>query len=346
MNKINRRTLKISAVFSIIIFILLCVTMALGGVIAMFLYKSGILNGISPGIAILGFAGSSVCIGYILSVLIGKRILSSIIEISEATKEVAKGNFSVVLSENARAEEVRAMAQNFNTMTRELDSMEIFRNDFIDNVSHEFKTPLSAIEGYATLLQNRNLSEDRRQTYVSEIIYSTRKLSALTGNILQLSRLESQEMPVEKKHFSLDEQLRETILLFQQDWDAKNVELDVDLDTAEYNGNPDLLGQVWQNLLGNAIKFIEPGGTIRVLMYRKTREITVSVIDNGPGMDQETQTRIFEKFYQGDSSHSVEGNGLGLTLSKRIVELHGGKISVSSIVGKGTTFTVTLPCSQ
>lgn len=149
---------------------------------------------------------------------------------------------------------------------------------------------------------------------------------------------------IEKKHFSLDEQIRETILLFQQDWDAKNIELDVDLDTAEYNGNPDLLGQVWQNLLGNAIKFIEPGVTTRVLMYHKTREITVSVIDNGPGMDQETQTRIFEKFYQGDSSHSVEGNGLGLTLSKRIVELHGGKISVSSIVGKGTTFTVILPC--
>lgn len=149
---------------------------------------------------------------------------------------------------------------------------------------------------------------------------------------------------IEKKHFSLDEQIRETILLFQQDWDAKNIELDVDLDTAEYNGNPDLLGQVWQNLLGNAIKFIEPGVTTRVLMYHKTREITVSVIDNGPGMDQETQTRIFEKFYQGDSSHSVEGNSLGLTLSKRIVELHGGKISVSSIVGKGTTFTVILPC--
>lgn len=149
---------------------------------------------------------------------------------------------------------------------------------------------------------------------------------------------------IEKKHFSLDEQIRETILLFQQDWDAKNIELDVDLDTAEYNGNPDLLGQVWQNLLGNAIKFIEPGVTTRVLMYHKTREITVSVIDNGPGMDQETQTRIFEKFYQGDSSHSVEGNSLGFTLSKRIVELHGGKISVSSIVGKGTTFTVILPC--
>lgn len=344
MNSINRRTLKISVMFSSIVFTLLCVTMALGGMIAMLLSKFGILNNLSPGIAILGFAGSSICIGFILSVLVGKRILSSIIEISEATKEVARGNFSIILSEDARAEEVRTMAHNFNTMTRELDSMEIFRNDFIDNVSHEFKTPLSAIQGYATLLQNKNLSEDRRQAYVSEIIYSTRKLSALTGNILQLSRLETQEIPIEKRSFSLDEQIRETILLFQQDWDAKAIDLDVDLDTAEYYGNPDLLGQVWQNLISNAIKFIEPEGTIRVLLYHKKSEISISVADNGPGMDQETQKRIFEKFYQGDSSHSIEGNGLGLTLSKRIIELHGGQISVSSAAKKGTTFTVTLPC--
>lgn len=284
--------------------------------------------------------------GALLALVLARPALQAVGQLSRATVQVAQGDFTVKLPENSRVTELHTMAHNFNLMTQELAHTELLRNDFIRNVSHEFKTPISAIEGYATLLQTPALSEEKRQLYAEKILHSTRRLTSLTGNILQLSRLENQQTNTETEVFSLDEQLRETLLLFEKDWNEKNLELDLRLATVKYRGNRELLAQVWQNLIGNAVKFCRKGGYICIHLEETPGAVRVSVTDSGIGMSPETAARVFEKFYQGDTSHATAGNGLGLTLAKRIIELHGGTITVSSKEGKGSTFTVYLPSSK
>ena len=238
------------------------------------------------------------------------------------------------------------MAHHFNIMTRELAGTELLRMDFVENVSHEFKTPLSAIEGYATLLQKRGLDEEKRAEYTDRILRNTRRLSTLTSDILLLSRLEHQETGIHREWFCLDEQLRECILSLEEQWTQKRLEMEVDLDGADYCGSRDLLSHVWVNIIGNAVKFAPEDGVVRVLLRREAEALRVQVADNGAGMSAEVQRRMFEKFYQGDASRSSQGNGLGLSLAKRIVDLHGGRIDVSSAEGLGTAFTVTLPVRE
>ena len=346
IKKEKKGTARISFMFSLLIFLTLTVTLLLSGFLIMSLAKTGILTGPNRRIALLMIVLSSIVAGTILSKIAGKKPIRAIISISEATKEVAKGNFEVSLEENAPALELQEMAHNFNIMVRELAGTELLRNDFVENVSHEFKTPLSAIEGYVTLLQRPGLSEEKRAEYTKKILYNTKRLSSLTGNILLLSRLENQETGIKREVFCLDEQLREIILSQEGNWAGKNLNLEIDLDIAVYCGNKDLLAHVWQNILSNAIKFAPDGGIIRILLRGRSDAVEVSIADNGTGMSEEVKRRVFEKFYQGDASHSVQGNGLGLALAKRVVDLHGGTISVSSKEGKGTTFTVSLPVNQ
>lgn len=342
----KRHPWRLTLLFSLAVFVILVFTMVMMGLIMMILYHFNLAIFQSRWIMFLNFAVVSILVGTAFSQLIGRKAVAPVEEISEAAKEVAKGNFDLHINENIRADEIRIMAQNFNLMVRELSNTELFRNDFINNVSHEFKTPLAAIEGYGTLLQNKGVSAEKRELYVEKILYNTRRLSALTGNILMISRLENQEIATEKERFSLDEQIREMILLCEEAWNRKSLYLDVDLDPVDYFGNPELLAQVWQNLISNAVKFSNNGGTVWVRLRRQEAAAVVEIADNGPGMSPQVAARIFEKFYQGESSHSTEGNGLGLALSKRILDLHGGQISVSSKEGKGTTFTVILPCED
>lgn len=338
---------KLTLIFSSLVFLILFLTMTVMAAAMMFLYRDGFINNPNPDFIICGFAISSIVVGTFLSRFVGKKTMLSIVEISEATKEVAKGNFEIRMDEEKnRVWEIREMAHNFNIMTSELAGTELFRNDFINNVSHEFKTPLSAIEGYATLLQNKGLSEEKRDAYITRILANTKRLSNLSGNILQLSRLEHQNITVSKTRFSLDEQIRQMVLFFTEQWTKKQLQLDIDLEPIDFYGNEELMAQVWQNLIGNAMKFVSENGLITVHMSRKDRQAVIQVCDDGCGMDLKTAARIFEKFYQGDSSHTSEGNGLGLTLAKKIIDLHEGKISVSSREGKGTTFTVVLPLLQ
>lgn len=339
----NKRTLKTAFFFSALSFLILVVTMLLNVFLTILLFRTGALEAQTREITLIVFAVVSVIVGMIFSRFAARRPISTIVEISDATKAIAKGNFDVELNEDIRVTEIQTMARNFNLMTRELASTEILRNDFIENVSHEFKTPLAAIEGYVTLLQRKGLSEEKRREYTDRILFNTKRLSALTGNILLLSRLENQEIEIKKESYSLDEQLREIILMYESQWSEKNLDLDIDLDSVICCGNKDLLAQVWQNLIGNAVKFVSDGGTIRVLLQQKENSIEVSVVDNGAGMSADVMNRIYEKFYQGDTSRSSSGNGLGLTLAKRIVDLHNGTISASSKEGKGTAFTVALP---
>lgn len=339
----NKRTLKTAVFFSVLVFLILMVAMLLNVFLTIILFRTGVLESQPREITLIVFAVVSVIVGMIFSRFAARRPIGTIVEISDATKEIAKGNFNVRLNEDIRVTEIQTMAHNFNVMTKELANTEMLRNDFIENVSHEFKTPLAAIEGYVTLLQRKGLPEEKRKEYTDRILFNTKRLSALTGNILLLSRLENQEIEIKKENYSLDEQLREIILMYEPQWSGKNLALDIDLDPAVCCGNKDLLAQVWQNLIGNAVKFVADNGRIRVLLRQKENAIEVSVVDNGPGMTVEVMNRVYEKFYQGDTSRASSGNGLGLTLAKRVVDLHGGTISVSSKEGKGTTFTVSLP---
>lgn len=332
--------------FSALVFLLFLATIFLTFCVMFVLFQIGLLSQHDPKTPLIAFAIVSVIIGTILSRLFGKRPLETIVEISDASKEVAKGNFDIRLPEDNAAKELRELAHNFNIMTKELASTEMLRNDFVENVSHEFKTPLTAIEGYVTLLQKKDLSEEKRMEYIQKILVSTRRLSSLVGNILLISRLENQEIAISKSRFSLDEQIRESLLLLENQWSRKKLDLDIDLAECDYTGNPELLAQAWQNLLSNAFKFAPEGSCVHISLYQQETTICVEITDQGPGISAELQSRIFEKFYQGDSSRSTQGNGLGLALAKRILDLHGGQITVHSVVGNGSTFSVKLPVAD
>ena len=339
----QKSKLHLTILFSLLVFCILFLTMIfmLCSIVLVTQYKLFYIP--HDYIGFIWFSIASIFIGTTFANFIGKKSIRFFASISEASKKVAKGDFNVQIDENMKVKELREMSHNFNLMIRELAGMEMFRNDFISNVSHEFKTPLSAIEGYTTLLQTPNLPEDKKQFYISKILYNTNRLSELTGHILLLSRLENQNISIPKSTFSLDEQIRQIILLFERDWTEKNIDLDINLEEINYLGNEELLAQVWQNIIGNALKFTNPNGKIKVFMESNDKYIVIDIIDNGIGIDEATQARIFEKFYQGDKSHTIKGNGLGLALSKQIIELHNGFISVSSQKDKGSKFTISLP---
>lgn len=278
----------------------------------------------------------------LLSVFVGRRILIPMVKLSEASKEIARGNFAVTVEDSSRLDEVQTTFHNFNAMVRALNGTTTLANDFVANVSHEFKTPLSAIEGYAMLLQDTELSEDERELYTDKILRSTHRLSTLVESILVLSKLENNPLP-KKTTFRLDEQLRQAVVFLEPQWAKKSLRFDVQLDEVTVQGCESFLFHVWTNLLSNAIKFSDTEQEISLRLLEQTNCVVVSIIDHGCGMDEATCARIFEKFYQSDSSRRSEGNGLGLALVKRIVELSDGVIEVESAVGRGSTFRIILP---
>ncbi|GLC31242.1 HAMP domain-containing sensor histidine kinase [Clostridium omnivorum] len=297
----------------------------------------------NPIVPIISMVFFCMIISTFFTLIIGHRILRPIETLIDATKKVAKGDFSVRLDENYPEDEIRDMNLHFNKMIDELNGIETLRNDFIVNVSHEFKTPIASIEGYATLLQDPLLIEEERKEYTQMILDSAAQLSSLSGNILKLSEFESQKIMPEKKSFSLDEQIRQALLFLEGKWSKKNLEIDLELPIINYFGNEEFLMQVWLNIYGNAIKFTPESGKIYTSIKEYDNRIYVSISDTGSGMTEEVQKHIFEKFYQGDRTRHSEGNGLGLTLVKRILDLLGGSIEVQSEIGIGTTFTVCLP---
>lgn len=338
----GNRVLRTAFVTSLFIHCTSLLCSALGAFIAFLFWHFGIFPFDQPWLFAIFPIISSFIIGSILTLTAGRRIVRFIKNINDALHHVATGNYNTELSEKSPILELREINHSFNAMTKELAGTEMMRNDFVENVSHEFKTPLTAIEGYATLLQQKNLSEEKRQEYTQKILYNTHRLNTLTGNILLLSRLENQELEIQKEAYSLDEQIRECILSLEPSWSTKNLELDIQLDDCTCTANPALMAHVWQNLIGNAIKFSPDGGTIQILLHNHSDEISVTVSDQGAGMTEEIQKRIFEKFYQGDTTRSTQGNGLGLTLVKRIIDLHGGSISVQSQPNQGSVFCMKL----
>lgn len=232
-----------------------------------------------------------------------------------------------------------------NKMAEELGGVETLRTDFIANVSHELKTPLSAINNYGTLLQSPDLTEDERIEYAKAVTENSRRLANLITNILKLNKLENQQIYPKAEPYNLSEQLCECLLGFETVWEQKNIEIDTDIEeNVIISADSELLSLVWNNLFSNAIKFTDNGGTVFVGLKKENEYAIVTVTDTGCGMSAETGKHIFEKFYQGDTSHAVKGNGLGLALVKRVVDIMNGEISVQSELGKGSTFTVKLRC--
>jgi signal transduction histidine kinase len=265
--------------------------------------------------------------------------------LSDAAKKIARGDFSIRIApirKDGKKDFVEIMFDDFNTMAGELESIELLKNDFISNVSHEIKTPLSVIQNYAAVLQNESLSIEQRREYAQTIIEATRRLSAMTGNILKLSKLENQEIMPEVAPYDLSEHIRRCALAFEEQWEQKDIRFDADLDELLIPHDETIVEIVWNNLIANAIKFTAPGGSIALTSKKAESFAVVEIRDSGCGMDEETQKHIFDKFYQGDTSHAQQGNGLGLALVKRAVELLRGTITVNSEPGQGSVFTVRL----
>ncbi len=298
---------------------------------------------------VIGSVAASIIIGGILAFFVANTILKPLSNLAKATKKVTNGDYSVKLDESDfitrhTLKELRQLISDFNRMTEELANTELFRSDFVSNFSHEFKTPLSSISGFARQLCEGGLSEERQKEFSRIILEEAEYLSALAANTQLLTSLENKEIIEDKRLFSLDEQLRNCMLALEPSWSGKNIELDMsDVGEVKFFFNEQLMSHVWHNLFDNAVKFTPENGSISVSCKEKNSRITVEVSDSGCGISEENITHIFEKFYQADRSHASKGNGLGLSLVKKIVELSGGKISVSSVLGKGTTFTVVLP---
>jgi len=265
-------------------------------------------------------------------------------KITEATAKMIQGDFSVrvdSLSKIPLNDGFNEIIDDINRMAEELSGVETLRTDFIANVSHEMKTPLSVIQNYGTLLQEPNLSEEKRVEYAKVITAASRRLADMMTNILKLNRLENQQIYPKVTEFDLGEQLCECLLAYENVWEKAHIEIETDLaEDVKVRADAELLSHVWNNLFSNAFKFTEAGGKVFVSLTATERHAVVKVTDTGCGMSQEVGAHIFEKFYQGDTSHSVQGNGLGLALVKRVVDILQGEIGVESALGKGTTFTV------
>ncbi len=270
--------------------------------------------------------------------------------ILEGTEKIARGEFSTrfpLAHPYGKYDQYDLIAENLNAMAGELEKSEVLKNDFISNVSHELKTPLTVIQSYAGLLDKEDIPEAKRREYAASIRLATAKLSDLITNILRLNKLENQELKTEYALFDLTEALGESLLSFEESIEKKGLTIDCDLEEGVLlYSSKSYLDIVWSNLLSNAIKFTNAGGRVALSLKRQADRAIVAVRDSGCGISPEIGSRIFEKFYQADASRAQEGNGLGLALVKKVVDVLGGEIAVESEEGKGTSFTITLAGAQ
>ena len=352
----KRRSIRRSLVIDFIIATVIVVIISIGG---FSLFVSDVaaekliqINASSPeqikeiltilrrGAALLAF--STIIIGEIVMRLASKKMLKPIQQITEATQKVASGNFNVELK-TERKDEIGELTENFNKMVKDLKSIECLQKEFIDNVSHEIKTPITSIQGFSQLLEDDSITNEERKEYCEIIKEESNRLLNLSTNILKLSKLQNQNEIVNKKQVDVAEQLRKAVALLEPKWKEKEITFNVSLDEKYFYGDEELLFQVWINLIDNAIKFSNLKGKIDVVLKQKNQTIEVQIKDHGTGMSEEEKDRIFKRFYQIDKSHSEQGSGLGLAIAKRIVDLSGGTITVNSKENVGTTMIVSLP---
>lgn len=336
--KMSRFSLRVRLTLLVSAELVACVLIAVG----IYLLLDGLVPLNSTTLLLIDLIVIGLLIGSVVTSLLSKLFFDPIKKLRSAIEKVADGDFSVRLEEQSSSNEIMEVYSGFNLMAHELSATEILQTDFVSNVSHEVKTPINAIEGYSMLLQDSdNLDEEQKQ-YVEKIIFNTRRLSSLVGSILLLSRLENQQIPTGQSCYRLDEQIRQSIVALEPDWEKKDVEFDVEMDSVEYTGSEVMMRHVWDNLIGNAIKFNPHGGLIRIRLTQEEKDVKFIIEDCGPGISEEAKKHIFDKFYQADSSHKEDGNGLGLALVKRILTIVGGGITAENMAGGGCRFTVVL----
>ncbi len=285
----------------------------------------------------------SLAVGTLGALGVAQFFLKPVNRLEAAMNTVAKGDFSVRLpTERLRLREINSLYENFNLMARELSATEILQSDFVSNVSHEFKTPLAAVEGWASLLQDPELGDAERLQVADAILTNTRRLSDLVTNVLLLSKVENTAIAQEKTSLRLDEQIRQALITLEPKWSEKGLEPDVELEPVDFTGSAGLLWHVWMNLLDNAVKFTPAGGAFRVSLTGG-QTVVFTVEDSGPGVAEADLPHVFDRFYQGDASRAETGNGLGLALVKRVVTLLGGSITVGKGALGGAAFRVEIP---
>lgn len=283
-----------------------------------------------------------ILISVILIRINTKKMLQPMKQINEATKKVTDGDYDIEL-ETKREDEIGELTQNFNKMIKGLRSTENLQKEFINNVSHEIKTPISSIEGFAKLLKDKNISDEEREEYANIIIEESERITNLAGKMLKLAKLHNQDRIVNKQEIEIAEQIRKAIALLEPKWSEKSIKINVNLQENIFLGDEELIFQVWINLLENAIKFSNSNSEIDVKVIKQNNEILVTIKDYGIGMKEDEIEKAFERFYQIDKSHYEEGSGLGLSIVKRIIELSDGRIEMQSKENKGTTVIVKLP---
>jgi signal transduction histidine kinase len=340
------KSLKITMVF--LVFCIMITAGLLTWVCFLILYSTGIFSfpALAPIISQLIALFVSIVIGTSISAVVSETVLKPLNQLIMATKVVSTGDFSIRVQELNAQSEIADLLRNFNHMTEELGSIEMFRNDFINNFSHEFKTPIVSIRGFAKQLKNDNLSIIKRKEYTDIIISESQRLTNMSANILILTKFENQRIITNQKEYELDEQIRNCIILLETQWSAKNIEINLDLGPAKIYGNAEMLSHLWINLIENAIKNSKDNGNITIECHEAFDYIQFKISNDGNGINENALKHIFDKFYQGDRSHTSPGNGLGLSIVKRIVELSRGEIVVGSKISQGTTFTVKLPKAQ
>lgn len=342
------------------IFAIMMAAILLAGAILVVLHLAGVLDlwgGLGPGRGGGGgSAGSgggpldgifvmfafSMFLGTSIALFFSRKALNPLRKIIEATHKVADGDFSVRLDIKS-IYELEELSGSFNKMVHELSSIETLRSDFINSFSHEFKTPIVSIRGFAKLLKDEDLSQEDRQEYLGIIIAETERLSDLSTNIMSLTKYENLEIIADVTSYRLDEQLRRAVIQFEPKWAGKGINVNVETEEIVFSGNADLTQQVFLNLIDNAIKFTGDNGAISLLLSKRDDGVSFTVRDDGAGMDDHTLGHIFDKFFQGDASRAKEGNGIGLAIVKRIVDLCGGSIEVESEPGWGSEFVIWLP---
>jgi len=339
--------------FVIFVFAVLLVSQLASGVAVQFLVSVGILpyfhinhiEGLEDFIpetsVFLFIIVVNVLVGTVLAALGGDYFLRPLRRLTNAAREISEGNFKVRVPVKGSIE-LERLSESFNEMAKELDNTETLRSDFVSNISHEFKTPVASIRGFAKRLMKDDLTAEQRKDYLEIIVNESERLTRLSSNVLLLSNLESQALTAERKTYHLDEQLRKVLLLLEPQLQKKKLQTNILLEPTKITANEETLHHVWLNLLENAIKFSYPEGIIEIKLETKEDKISVSIADQGIGISDEAKKQIFEKFYQADPSRATDGNGLGLSLVKKIVEMEKGFIEAESEQAKGSRFTVTL----
>lgn len=355
MNKkdIEERKSQIALTFLVTVAVLIAIIIVGGvlvGLILLLLHFGFVSENsrLDPGVAVFLLVLMSLLVSGLLSYLFSKITMKPINRIISCFDQLSKGDFASRLTFRgalANHPTVKQITGSFNTMAEELQNTEMLRSDFVNNFSHEFKTPIVSISGFAKLLKHGDLTEEQKAEYINIIDEESSRLAKIVTNVLELTKIENQSILTGETEFNLSEQIRGCILLLENKWNAKNIEFHVDFDEYDIYANEELLKNVWINLIDNAIKFSPDYGVVSVEISESNSLVTVAVSNTGSDIPAESIGRIFNKFYQADESHSSEGNGIGLAIVKRVVELHKGSVVVDSRKGK-TTFTVMLPAHK